>query len=102
VVAGCGGGGARPRPTCPATGSGADVVGELEDLLLDELEPDGCEVDGSLLGPDGAELSLYARDAEALARRIATVLADQRLRAGSHLVVRSGLPGSEGRRVALR
>ena len=111
VAAGHAPGRLAPRPAVEPFGqlvlvvvpgsSGADVAGDLEDLLLDELDADGCEVDGSLLGPDGAELRVYARDAEALAPQVAAVLAGRRLPVGSHLVVRSGAPGDGGRRVAL-
>ncbi|WP_315094487.1 hypothetical protein [uncultured Cellulomonas sp.] len=48
------------------------------------------EVDGNLLGPDGAEVWVYPTDATAAASTIARLLRLVRLPAGSHLSIDAG------------
>lgn len=74
----------------------------LEDLLSEQIEPDGIgELDGHESGPGHTTIYLYGPDAETLFSRVQPVLASYPLCQNSRAVIRRGGPGSSQREVVL-
>jgi len=73
-----------PGPT------GARAARVVEPWLRLGLRASQGEVDGNLLGPDGAEIWVYPTDTTAAAATIARLLRVVRLPAGSHLSIDAG------------
>ena len=74
----------------------------LEDKLISVIESTGVgEFDGNEIGPTGATLYMYGRDAERLFEAIEKTLSDYPLCQGARVVIRYGGPGSDERIVTL-
>jgi hypothetical protein len=75
---------------------------EIEDRLIEAIDRAGVgEFDGNEIGSEGATLFMYGADADRLFAVVEPVLRSASLPAGSHALIRYGVPGAEVRRVEL-